>query len=89
MSSLGMHGLGLDYANRVDRDDNAMDVDMPKFDLAHDGDYEKNMNNMFQKAYTPLFQGYPTSCLAVVLLLLDLVTMHEVSNAFVDELFHY
>jgi len=47
MPGLGMHGLGPNYANRVDGNDNAMDIDMPKFDHAHDGDYEKNMDNMF------------------------------------------
>ncbi len=89
MLSLGMHGLGPNCANRINKYDNAMDIDMPKFDPAHDGDYEKNMDNMFQEACTPLIQGYPTSRLAAVLLLLNLVTMHGVSNAFVDELFRY
>jgi hypothetical protein len=49
------HGLGLDYGNKIDIDDNAVDIDMQKFDHAHDGDYEKNMDNMFQEACTLFF----------------------------------
>jgi hypothetical protein len=47
----------------------------------------QNMDDMFQEAHTPLFQGCPTNRLARILSLFNLVTMHGVSNALVDKLF--
>ncbi len=42
---------------------------------------------MFQDAQTPLYEGCPTSHLATIFMLLNLLTTHGVSNAFVNELF--
>jgi hypothetical protein len=45
------------------------------------------MSEMIQEAHTPHYEGCPTSCLATILLLLNTLTTHGVSNTFVDELF--
>jgi hypothetical protein len=50
-------------------------------------DHERTKVKMYKKAQTPLYEGCPNSRLASILLLLNLVTTHGVSNTFVDELF--
>jgi hypothetical protein len=47
------------------------------------------MTQMFQEARTPLYQGCPTNHLATILLLLNLIIVHGVSNAFANDFFHY
>jgi hypothetical protein len=42
---------------------------------------------MFTKTLTPLYEGSSTSMLSTTLLLLNLRTIHGVSNSFMDELF--
>ncbi len=45
------------------------------------------MSKMIQEARTPLYEGCPTNRLAAILLLMNTLTTHGVSNTFVDELF--
>jgi len=42
---------------------------------------------MFQEACIPLYEGCLTSCLNVILLLLNLTTTHMVNNTFASEFF--
>jgi hypothetical protein len=45
------------------------------------------LETMIVNASTPLYEGSSTSMLLAMLLLLNLKTMHVISNAFMDELF--
>jgi hypothetical protein len=48
---------------------------------------ETVMEAMFTKVSTPLYEGSSTSMLSTTLLLLNLRTIHGISNSFMDELF--
>ncbi len=50
------------------------------------GDHGSFMEILFEKASTPLFEGFSTSMLSALLMLLNLKTVHGVSNSFMDEL---
>jgi hypothetical protein len=56
-------------------------------DMEQEVDYEIIMSNMLKDAQTPLYEGCPTSCLATILLLLNLCNTHGINNMFVDEFF--
>jgi hypothetical protein len=47
------------------------------------------MTQMFQEACTPLFEGCPTNCLTAILLLLNLMIVHGLNNAFANEFFSF
>jgi hypothetical protein len=49
--------------------------------------HETIMESMITKTSTPLFQGSSTSPLSAMLLLLNLKTIHGLSNVFMDDLF--
>ncbi len=69
----------------VGGEDNPLD-ELLDLELEQDN-YKILMAKMFQEAGMPLYEGCPTSHLTAILLLPNLVTTHEVSNTFVDELF--
>jgi len=52
-----------------------------------EGDHEKAEVEMLKEAQTSLYEGFPISYLASILLMLNLVCTHGVRNAFMDELF--
>jgi hypothetical protein len=82
------HGSQPTDGEPFDGDNNVGDdFDLESMDLDHDDDYDETMSNMFREVQTPLYEGYPTSCLATILLLLNLCRTHGVNNMFVDELF--
>jgi hypothetical protein len=56
-------------------------------DMKQEVDYETTMSGMFKEAQTPLYEGCPNSCLATILLLLNLCNTHGINNMFADELF--
>jgi hypothetical protein len=55
--------------------------------LVNQGRHEAIMESMLTKASTPLFEGSFTSMLSATLLLLNLKTIHGLTNVFMDELF--
>jgi len=65
-----------------------LDDELPNhLDVEQEAKYEKTMVEMFHEAHTPLYAGCSTSYLATILLLLNLIITHGVSNTFVNELF--
>jgi hypothetical protein len=82
------HGSQPTDGEPFDGDNNVGDdFGLESMDLNHDDDYDETMSNMFREVQTPLYEGYPTSRLATILLFLNLCKTHGVNNMFVDEFF--
>jgi hypothetical protein len=65
-----------------------LDYELPNhLNMEQKAKYEKTMVEMFQEAHTALYARCPTSRLATILSLLNLITTHGVNNTFVNELF--
>jgi hypothetical protein len=62
-------------------------MNLPNLGPNTEGDYKNTMTNMWKEAQIAFYEGCPINRLVTIPLLLNVCTMHGVSNAFVDELF--
>jgi hypothetical protein len=67
-------------------------MENPPYDVNFQDDQQQHeilMDAMWAKALTSLYEGFTTSMLSTILLLLNLRIVHGVSNIFMNELFSF